>query len=570
MVDSKVISVYVKTSWREYRGKRYYQYHLAEAYRDPETGKARQRLLMNLSKLPDHVIEGIRQSLKTGKPTPGCAVDIHTGDTLRGAGLLAIYRAWKEYGLEDILANFTDAERESIFAMVAQRILKPCSKLALKRQFADTLFAALFSAKRLDEDELYRVMDVLHQDFYGVQERLRRREASPVLCLFDITSTYFEGTHADDGAYGHSRDKRWDRYQIVIGLVCDEKGVPLALEVWPGNTGDSCTVIDRIRALRDQFGIEKAVFVADSGMYSEANIEAIERHGFDHILHVDWQTQRKQLEQMGPVQLELFDEQGVVEWQHDGVRYVGCHSEQKQQRAASRRERGMQKAEEELRQLARTASKGRYYSWTRMREKTNDILTAAGVADLWQIEISYLDEEPSSPDEKARLRLTFTPDEEAIARTQAVEGKYVLRTSLPSESCPAEQAEKHYRCLQLVERAFRHIKSYLRIRPIYHYRRRRIRAHVLICFLAFYLVKCMELELREQGITEEVERLLEKWDTLRLVNLRLDFGEHSREEWNWSLGDIGKDIQADIEAVGWWRSIDAHRRRLVSSLVQDG
>jgi transposase len=167
---------------------------------------------------------------------------------------------------------------------------------------------------------LYRVMDVLHEQFYSIQERLRsRRRAAPVLCLYDITSTYFEGTEAEDGDYGHSRDKRWDRYQIVIGLVCDEEGVPLAIEVWPGNTADRSTVADRITALKKRFGIEYAIFVGDAGMYSGANIEKLEKSGFDYILATEWHTQRQQLEALKPWQLELFDQQGVAEWEDDSA-----------------------------------------------------------------------------------------------------------------------------------------------------------------------------------------------------------------------------------------------------------
>jgi transposase len=136
--------------------------------------------------------------------------------------------------------------------MVAQRILQPGSKLSLKDQFRDTIWSRVWSAKRLDEEELYRVMDILNNQSYTIQEHLqkqRSRSTAPILCLYDITSTYFEGTEAEEGEYGFSRDKRWDRYQIVIGLVCDEDGLPLTIEVWPGNTADKTTVIDRIKVL---------------------------------------------------------------------------------------------------------------------------------------------------------------------------------------------------------------------------------------------------------------------------------------------------------------------------------
>lgn len=559
--------MFVKHSWSERNGKRYDTYHIAESYRDPESGQPRHRLLLNISSLPQHVIRAIDQSLKQGKTIVEGSIELRTGDSLRGAGLLAVYRAWKQADLERILGGLTTpAERQSILAMVAQRILNPGSKLALKRQFRDTLFARVWAQTRLDEDELYRVMDVLEAGFYTIQQRLQRRHREETtLALYDVTSTYFEGTEAEEGAYGYSRDKRWDRYQIVIGLVCNAAGLPLAVEVWPGNTRDLSTVSEQLTRLREDFHITEAVFVGDKGMYGETALEALTALGFDYILSVNWQQQRAQLEALAPEQLDLFDRIGVYSWVEDGVRYVGCASEARRLRAAQRREAGMEQAREQLTALAQTAASGRYYHQLRLWEKARQIIADAGVPHLWQLRLRPL-EAVEQPDQKARLELTFVPDEAAIERCQRLEGKYVLETTLGEEEYTAEQIDQQYRALQQVERAFRNIKSYLRIRPIYHHLRRRIRAHVLICFLAFYLVKSMELELRAQGIQREVIPLLREWDQLRLVEHELTVGGHRRHSWQWALGQLGAGIQAELQAIGWWRSIDAHRRSLLKAL----
>lgn len=557
--------MFVKKSWNPNAKTIRYQYHIVEGYWDPKAKQARHRLLMNITKLPRHVIEAIDQSLKLGETVVGGEVKLSAGDSVRGAGLVAIYRAWKREGMEKVLDDFTTAERESMLAMVAQRILKPASKLSLKRQFRNTLLGRLFSKKRLDEDELYRVMDVLHKNFYQVQKKLQiRNEAVPVLYLYDVTSTYFEGRKAEDGEYGYSRDKRWDRHQVVVGLVCTGEGVPLAVEVWPGSTADKSTVATQVKLLKEGFGIKKAVFVGDKGMYSETAIEKIEEAGFDYILSLEWRKQRKQLEDLAPEQLGLFDRMRVVEWEEGGVRYVGCASEFRQRRAASRREAGMEKANQELKKLAKTAARGRYYSWVRLREKTNELLKTNRVHGLWAIEIIPLGK-MDSPEEKTRLRLTFVPNGDAIKKRELIEGKYVLETSLSSAEYPLEKVEESYHSLQKVERAFRHINSYLKIRPIYHYKRRRVRAHVLICFLAYYLVKKMELELRDQGETQDVESLLQSWDELRLGEFHLKVGKYSRQEWQWSLGEVGQEIKREISALGWWRSIEAHRHSLMKS-----
>ena len=560
--------MFVKKSWNTRTPNPRPHFSLVESYRDPDTGRPRHRTLMNLSPLPLEVIHLIDQGLKGHRFVDLDELAFRQGDSLRGAGTLAVLRAWDREDFDSLLAEFTPSRRQSMLAMVTQRILHPGSKLSLKGQFQDTLLARGWSQKRLDEDELYHVMDILHERFYEVQERLHaRRGHAPLLCLYDITSTYFEGTHAEEGAYGHSRDKRWDRYQIVIGLVCDEEGVPLAIEVWPGNPADKTTVGDRITVLRDRFGVEGAVFVGDAGMYTQANLEALEASGFDYILRVDWQTERSRLEALAPEQLDLFDQYGIAEWEEEGVRYVGCLSRPRRQRAKERREVGMVEVRDELEGLSHTAARGRYYSWTRLREKVNAILQRAGVKELWQVEIAYLDEGPGSPEKKARLRLTCVPDEAAIQRRECIEGVYVLRTSVSADRYEAQKVDEEYRRLQKAERTFRHIKSYLKIHPVYHYLRRRVRAHVLICFLAYYLVKTMELELRAKGVTEEVELLLRRWDQLKVAETRLEVrGREVRTEWNWSLGESGAAVQEVIAAVGWWRSIDAYRRSLIHSL----
>ena len=562
--------MYVKKAWNTYKGKRYERYYLVESYRERETGKVRHRHLANLNHLPIYAIDAIREALRTGKgPIKHSELEMKTGDSVRGAGLLAICSAWEREGMSKVMKGLSQAERESVFAMVSQRILQPGSKLSLKKSFCNTVVAKGMSRKRLDEDELYRVMDVLHEQFYAIQERLRSllRPSGPLLCLYDITSTYFEGTKAEDGEYGYSRDKRWDRYQIVIGLVCDEDGLPLAIEVWPGNTSDRSTVGDRVKVLKERFGIEHAVFVGDSGMYSEANVEELERAGFEYILATEWQTQRRQLEALGPWQLELFDQQRVVEWEEKGVRYVGCASDERRKRAARRREEGMEVVREELGKLSEKAVRGRYYSWVSLREKVNNNLSSSGVAGLWNVEISFAEGETGRPEDKRRLRLSFRPDEQAVARRAALEGKYVLRTSLPQDKYSGEEVDAHYRRLQQAERAFRHIKSYLKIRPVYHYLRRRVRAHVLICFLGFYLVKRMESELRTAGETQEVELVLRHWDELVLVQQEVRLGEYIRREWQWSLGNLGQQVQANMQALGWWRRVDGYCRRLVKSLA---
>ena len=566
--------MFVKKSWNTKAKKRHYQYHIAESYRDKETGQTRHKLLMNITKLPDHVIEAIDESLKKGEKVTSEDVKLETKDTLRGAGLLCFYRAWRHAGMDKALSDLTEAQRQSVLAMTAGRVFDPGSKLALKRQLKDSLLARVFSKKRLDEDELYGVMDKLEDNFYSVQENLTEEDPEPTLFLYDTTSTYFEGTEAEEGEYGYSKDKRWDRHQIVVGLVTDKEGLPKALEVWKGNTADRSTVAEQVRCLGERFNLNRAVFVGDKGMYSKAGIEEITRSGLDYLLGTDWHKQKKKLEELTPTQRSLFDKQGVVEWTESDekgrrVRYVGCVSEGGEKRAKKRRVGKMSEVEEQLDYLKETASSGGYYSWTRLAEKVNNILKEAGVKDLYQVEIEPLEEkevDSPNPEKKTKLKLSYERDQEAVNKRESTEGKYLLETTLSEEDYSPKEVESLYKRLGKVERAFRNIKSFLNIRPVYHYKKRRVRAHVLICFLGYYLVKKMELELREAGFEGEVVPLLRDWDRLRLVEHTLKVGGHQREGWQWSLGDVGQGIKEQIQEVGWWRSICAYRRSLINSM----
>ncbi len=555
--------MFVKSSWNSSVKNSKKQYHIAESYRDPETKQPRHRLLMNITDLPEDVIEAIRRSLKGEKLVSTDDINITRGDSFRGAGLLAIYRAWKQLKMDKALSALPPCKVQSVFLMVAQRILAPGSKLSLRRTFNDTLFARSWNSIRFDEDELYETMDQLNEQFYAVQEALQESQ-KPVLFLYDTTSTYFEGRKAENAKYGHSKDHRWDRYQIVIGLVCNERGIPQAVEVWPGNTADMATVGEQIEQLSKRFDIEKVVFVGDKGMYSEANIESIKAAKADYILGLAWQRQKKQLLSQAPEQLSLFDEVGILEWEEDGVRYVGCASQYRKERDQKRRQEGMVEAEEQLDKLRQSCSKSRYYSWTSLRNKVNKILDKEHVRGLLNVSISPIGPF-DTPEKKHVFDLGIERDEIAISERAKIEGKYVLETSLRKDEYTKEGIKEAYCELIQVEQAFRHIKSMLEIRPVYHRLEKRIRGHVLICYLAFYIIKQMELEFREKGITEQVEDVLKHWDTLQMSELTLEVNGEKRTDLDWNLGTNGLAIQNQISELGWWKSIQKSAGSLFSA-----
>lgn len=553
--------MFVKSNKNVKGDKVWYTHHIVRSRRVEGKKNPTHEYVSNITALPDETVEKIRALLRGDLMEKGEDIDITQGDALRGAGQMAIARAWKKSGLEKSLRPFTtEAQRKSIFAMIAARLTDPSSKLALKNLCRNTFWAQGFSDNRLDEDVLYEVMDVVAENFEGMQKRLAARsKEAPTLLLYDITSSYFEGTKAEGAAYGHSRDKRWDRYQIVIALVCDQDGCPLAVEVWPGNTTDCDTVKERLRYLRNSYGIKDAIFVGDQGMYSKGNLEYLEEKRMDYILGLEWHRKKKLLLSLSEGQQELFTREGVYEWEEDGVRYVGCHSEEREYRDRMRRESAMDKVEEKLSHLRRTASQGRYYTLQRLKEKIGEILKWHKVSELWNISIEPL-EEGAESEEKLLLELSFSRNELEIERRRAMEGRYVIATTVSGKRMSSKQVIESYKSLQKVERGFRHIKSFLKIRPIYHRLWRRIRAHVLICFFAYYLTWWMAQEFKSRGITTQVESLLQLWDQLQLAQTTVNTPQGDVSQWNWTLGEIGSEIKSEIKEAGLWRSIDAYRR----------
>lgn len=562
--------MYVKTTTSHQNGKTYKNHYIAESYWDKDKQAPRNRNLANISDLPEEVIEQIKHLLSDEyELVSEDGVTVTTGDALCGAGQMALWRGWKKAQMDKILSAFSEKQIQSIKAMVFSRIVDPCSKLALKDHMADSFLARLFTKNRLDEDTLYEVMDKLEENFQSIQNRLRdlHQPEDPTLLLYDTTSTYFEGVCADEGEYGHSKDKRWDRYQIIVGVVTNQKGLPLAVEVFTGSTHDASTINDRIETLREEFGFTEVTFVGDSGTYGTDNIQTLRDAEFDYILSLAWKKQKKMLLELAPRQLKLFDKTGYHQWEEGDTRFVGCHSEAEKRRAQSRRKNAMKEARDQIKKWAQTAQKGAYYTPQRLREKVRQLLEKKGVKDLFVISINSLEE--GEEEEKRRLSLEYDIDRIALRERKVLEGKYILQTTLSKEEKSAQQIEDDYKRLQEVERGFRHIKSYLKIRPIYHWRDRRVRAHVLICFLAYFLVKWMEGHLREAGEGREVERVIRKWDQLKLVHHRVRFDGYESGDWSWSRGEVGEEVVDQIKEVGWWQSIQSYKHSITKQL-QDG
>jgi hypothetical protein len=382
-------------------------------------------------------------------------------------------------------------ERARVLALIAQRVLEPGSKLAtaraLRSETAHSTLGAELAVGAVDEDDLYTALDWLLPQQPSIEAALARRHLGEgSLVLYDVSSTYFEGHCCPLARYGHSRDERRGNPQIVFGLLTDADGCPVAVEVFEGNTADPRTVASQIAKLRERFAFKEVVVVGDRGMLTQARIEQELRP----VPGLEWITalrtgQIQKLVGDGALQLSLFDQTALAEITHPdfpGERLIVCRNPLLAQERARKRQDILVAAEKKLEAIA--AATRRTERPLRAPERINYSIGEAlgpkkvGKYFQWQL---------------TAAGLSFQRDAERIARDAALDGIYVLRTSLTAQRLDPAQTVRSYKRLAQVERAFRVLKSLeLEIRPIHHRLADRVRAHVLLCLLAY----CVEWHLR--------------------------------------------------------------------------
>ena len=456
---------------------------LRESFR--EGGKVKNRTIANISHWPPAQVEALRQVLKGHtRVGPPLAESFEVVRSLPHGHVAAVLGMLRRLKLAELLEP--GPERVRVLALIAQRILEPGSKLAtaraLRHDTAHSTLGAELQVDAIDEDDLYAALDWLLPQQAQIEAGLARRHLGEgSLVLYDVSSTYFEGHSCPLARYGHSRDERRGNPQIVFGLLTDADGCPVAVEVFEGNTADPRTVAAQIAKLRERFELKEVVVVGDRGMLTQARIEEELRP----VPGLEWITalrtgQIHKLVGDGALQLSLFDQTELAEITHPdypGERLVVCRNPLLAQERARKREEIMLAAEKKLEAIA--AATRRPQRPLRDPERINYRIGAAlgpkkvGKYFQWQLTAAGLSVERNP---------------ERIARDAALDGIYVLRTSLGSERLDAAQTVRSYKRLAQVERAFRVLKSLeLEIRPIHHRLVGRVRAHVLVCLLSYYL-----------------------------------------------------------------------------------
>jgi len=458
---------------------------LRESYR--EDGKVKNRTLANLSHWPREKVEALKAVLRGAAALPSPlsqAFDVVR--SLPHGSVAAVLGSLRRLGLDEILQSKRSRQRDLCVAMIVSRLLDPRSKLALSRSLTEaTASSSLFEVLGLgevDEDELYEAMDWLLARQERIEASLAKRHlAEGTLVLYDVSSTYFEGRRCPLARMGHSRDGRYDRPQIVFGLLTDAEGCPVATEVFDGNTGDPKTVLSQVTKLKDRFSLERVVLVGDRGMITSARIEEDlrERPGLDWITALRGPAIKK-LVDAGVLDVSLFDERDLAEVSspdYPGERLIVCRNPFLATERKRKREDLLQSTEKELEKVAAATRR----SANPLRGKDRIGLRVGRVLGRFKVGKHF----KLTIEER---RFAFERNPGTIAEEAALDGIYVIRTSVKPDALSPEDAVLSYKRLAQVERAFRSIKTVdLKLRPIHHHLAGRVRAHVLICTLAYYV-----------------------------------------------------------------------------------
>jgi transposase len=469
-------TAHVVTTTRSYKGTVYRTHLLRRSYR--EDGKVKNETLGNLSHLPESLIEIIRRSLQGETFVPlGQAFEV-IGSRSHGH-VQAVTLAMQRLDFASLLGSKPSRERELVLAMVASRIVAPHTKLATTRWWHTSTLAEHFGVADATEDDLYAAMDWLLARQDAIQKKLAARHFSDGgLVLYDLSSSYFEGTTCPLARLGHNRDGRKGLLQVNYGLLTDARGCPVAVSVYEGNVADSATFLPEVQRLREQFGIEQLVMVGDRGMIGHSSIaELRQMNGIGWITALKNASIRSLVEQ-GQLQLGLFDERNLLELsspEYPGERLVACRNPQLAKLRALKREELLAATEKNLRAIKDRVDAGKLKGADAIGLRVGKVVNQYKVAKHFELVI----------DERS---FTFARKHEAIAAESALDGIYVIRSSVDAQHMDAADCVRNYKALANVERAFRSLKTVdLKVRPIHHRAADRVRAHILLCMLAYYV-----------------------------------------------------------------------------------
>jgi len=455
---------------------------LRHTYRDG--GQVRHKTLANISKMPPSVVDAVEAALKGEVLVPAGQAAVTVAKSLPHGHVAAVYAMAAKLGLPALLGP-AGSQRDLALALVISRVVHPGSKLSTLTWWADTTLGADLGIAEATTDEAYAAMDWLQERQDSIETKLARRHLAPEanpsrMALFDLSSSWLEGSHCPLGARGYSRDGKKGNVQIEYGLLTDPEGRPVAVRVLEGNTADPAAFTEIAGVVKDTFGLQRMVMVGDRGMITSARIEALkELDGkYAWITALRAPAIRKLMADDGPLQLSLFDEQDLAEItspSFPGERLIACRNPALAEERARKREDLLAATEKLLAPIISRVTAGKLTGAAEIGKKAGEVLNKHKMAKHFEV--------------------TITDDSLAVGRKQQqieeearLDGIYVIRTPVPGTDLDAAGVVTAYKNLKYVERDFRHIKSDdLDLRPVFHRLERRVKGHVLICMLAAYL-----------------------------------------------------------------------------------
>jgi hypothetical protein len=455
---------------------------LRESYR--QGGKVKNRTLANLSHWPEPKVDALAQTLKGLPPKLDLSQAFEITRSLPHGHVAAVLGTARRLGVEELIDATPSRTRDLVTAMLVAQVIDPGSKLAVARglraETATSSLGRLLGVASCDEDDLYAAMDWVLERKEVIENALAARHlVNGTLVLYDVSSAAFEGRTCPLGAIGHPRDGVKGRLQIVYGLLCSPAGIPIAIEVFEGNTADPNTLAAQITKIKTRFGLSRVCLVGDRGMLTHARIRDEVRPG-----QLDWISalrapQIKALVEEGALQLSLFDTQDLFEIsspEFPGERLVCCHNPALAEKRARKRQDLLAATEKELTPIAAATGRAK----RALRGKDKIALRVGKVINHYKMAKHFT---LTITDES----FTFTRNTEAIAAEAALDGIYVLRTSLPEHTLGRDDVVLRYKNLADVERFFRTLNTELDVRPIRHRLADRVRAHMFLRMLSYYI-----------------------------------------------------------------------------------
>ena len=404
-----------------------------------------------------------------------------TQKTLPHGHVEALLLALRKLGLDSMISAKPCRQRDLVLAMIVERLLDPCSKLATTRQWHSTTLAEELGVSEASEDELYQAMDWLLERQQRIEKKLAQRHLQEgSLVLYDVSSSYYEGHTCPLAQYGHDRDGKKGLPIIVYGLMSDREGRPIAVEVYPGNTGDPSTVVDQVNKLREQFHLSRVVLVGDRGMLTQPQIDKLKAHPQMGWITALTSVAIRSLLAEGALQLSLLDEKNLVEMQspeYPGERLMVCYNPLLAEERKRKREELLAATEKALSRIGKEVERRK----TKPLTATEIALKVGKILGHYKMGKHFAHQIEDS-------KLSWWRRVETIAQEARLDGIYVIRTSETAEQLSAADTVRGYKSLAQVERAFRSLKGLdLLIRPIRHRTEERVPAHVFLCMLAYYV-----------------------------------------------------------------------------------